>query len=172
MKGQIERKRLSPLPEIKPEWAFYREEPAAEELGYTIKVMHVGAIYDILDEMKATLENKFDEPPEFEVLKFSNEGRHVPNGENTEYIFKGKVNGVQYIVSIENIACPMPFPNSGIILAMPQIHHASVAVAKDKEDHLSPIIKQEFMKYETELKASITEAEKKLEECLVNSNNN
>lgn len=130
----------------------FRKDPTEIKDGYQETVLHVGAVYDKLDELKAVLEPRFDQRPTFETERF---GR---NDENVEYRLMGAMNGVDYAVSLEHIECPVP-------LSMAQIHHASVRLPEGRTDEMTPIIEQEFRKYETELNARIKVVEENLAEA-------
>ena len=120
----------------------FRKDPTEIKDGYQETVLHVGAVYDKLDELKAVLEPRFDQRPAFESERFGYQDT------NTEYRLKGAMNGVDYEVSLENIGCPVP-------ISMAQIHHASVRLPEERTDEMTPIIEQEFRKYETELNTRI-----------------
>ncbi len=130
----------------------FRKEPTEINDGYQETVLHVGAVYNKLDKLKAVLEPRFDQRPAFESKGF---GR---NDENVEYRLTGAMKGVDYVVSLEHIECPVP-------LSMAQIHHASVSLPEGKSDEMTPIIEQEFRKYETELNARIIVGEANLQEA-------
>ena len=146
----------------------FRKDPTEIKDGYQETVLHVGAVYDKLEELKAVLEPRFDSAPRFKKERFSNSGKTGPEipakGEtfefpNTEYLLTGNIHGIEYVVSLENIGCPVPF-------SMAQIHHASVRLPEGRTDEMTPIIELEFRKYETEFNACIRVAEANLQEAI------
>jgi hypothetical protein len=130
----------------------FRKDPTEIKDGYQETVLHVGAVTNRLDELKATLEPRFDQRPSFEQEGF---GR---GNENTEYRLRGAVHGVDYEVSLEHIECPVPYANA-------EVHHASVRLRKGITDELTPLIEQEFRRYESEVNARNGVAEENLQEA-------
>ena len=135
----------------------FRKDPTEIKEGYQETVLHVGAVYNKLEELRAVLEPRFDSSPRFKKERFSNDGKICPKiparGEtfefpNTEYLLTGNLHGVEYVVSLENIGCPVP-------ISMAQVHHASVRLQKGKTDEMTPIIEQEFRRYEADVNASL-----------------
>jgi hypothetical protein len=120
----------------------FRKDPVQVKNGYTEEVLHVGATGNKLDELKKLLLSKIDPAPKFQSTTF---GKY---NENIEYMLKGTRNGVEYEIFLEYIGCPVPY-------SMAEIHHASVRLSDNKMDELSPLIEEEFKKYESELDARI-----------------
>ncbi|MBN2052032.1 hypothetical protein JW756_00850 [Candidatus Woesearchaeota archaeon] len=142
-----------------PEYLFYREEPIQtirhRSEKYQFKTMHVGAVNNKLDNLREVLASCFDPVPGFRKIRFLNSGEVISAYKrqpfqplNTEYELKGKVNGVEHIVSLEFIEMSATIDGC-------YIHHAAVGVHPGKQDYLSAIIKKEFKKYQREFKKTL-----------------
>jgi hypothetical protein len=122
----------------------FRKSPVEVYGGNQTTILHVGAIYNKLDELKGLLIPLFDQEPKFDRIPC---GR---NNEDTVYQLSGFVEGVEHEVSLEYLAFSIP-------LSMAQIHHASVKLSEEKEDKLTPVIEREFRIYEHELEQRLKE---------------
>ena len=130
----------------------YREDEAEVKGENYERVFHVGAVDNKLDELKATLETKFDSPPKFDSERFGYEDKNI------EYTLQGTVKGVPYYVSLQHISCPTPIIHA-------QIHHAVVEVPIGKNDKISHLIIKDFKRYEVEMDEKIKELELNLEKA-------
>jgi hypothetical protein len=122
------------------EYSFFKEDPTKVEHGYRTMSMHVGAICDKLSDLRETLESKFGKTLAFheEILDYGNK--------NNSY--QGNLNGVSYSVSIEYIACPIPF-------TMAQAHYINITLPEGVKDEITPIIKEKFLEYEKGVKGRL-----------------
>lgn len=117
--------------------------------GYTTRTIHVGAIGNKLESLKATLIAFFDSTPVFQKTRT---GWHDTV---EEYFLHGKIKEIDYQFYVCCNEVPTP-------ILMTNIHTASVTVPDGIEDELTPIIKREFQIYRSE----VTERERIAEQSL------
>ena len=122
----------------------YKRDPTQVKGAYQEIILRVGAQANKLDELRALLEPEFDSPPKFSSSSFNKHGERDKHGENTQYLLKGKIGGVRYLIDLKHIGCPVP-PTSA------EIHHALVRLPAKKEDRIAPIIETQFQKYQAEI---------------------